>query len=174
MERDGVYRLGSAAAVVLVAAAGGLLVWLALGAARAPAGAESAEAPGRLAAPASPGVPEPAAHVKPPAPTAKPIELKLATPGKDILLTYGECPAKCLVALLEEARPSAAIGAWCRQEGPDLYVCLSVVDDPAAGLYGCHSWFLRTDRRVGIEVLRRGEANCPPRPMTPPFGGEAR
>jgi hypothetical protein len=171
VEREGVARIGGAGAVLLAAAAAGLVVWLALGALTGPGGSEPAAAPGRLVAPATPAQPVPATDQTAPQRRIEPGIV--AEAGKDVLVEYQECPAKCLVDVLEHSRPQAAIGAWCKPQDAELFTCVSVVDDASVELYECRAWIVRTDPRRGIEMLRTGPADCLSRPLTPPAGSTA-
>jgi len=145
VEREGVVRIGGAAAVLLAAGAAGLVVWLALGALTG--GSELAAAPGRLAAPAAPAQRAPAPDPKAPQQRVEPGNLAVA--GTDVLVKYQECPAKCLVDVLEHSRPQAAIGAWCKPQDAELFTCVSVVDDARVELYECRAWIVAQTRAGG-------------------------
>jgi hypothetical protein len=127
--------------------------------------------PGAPRGPATPAQPVPATDQTAPQRRIEPGIV--AEAGKDVLVEYQECPAKCLVDVLEHSRPQAAIGAWCKPQDAELFTCVSVVDDASVELYECRAWIVRTDPRRGIEMLRTGPADCLSRPLTPPAGSTA-
>jgi hypothetical protein len=85
----------------------------------------------------------------------------------DVLLNYVECPAKCLVQLLEHYYPRAGIGAWCRRADPIRFLCVSVVDDRQAQARDCRSWLLRKDTVDGVRLLGQKPTACQGRANRP-------
>ena len=85
-----------------------------------------------------------------------------------------ECPARCLVQLLEEDNPGAGIGAWCEPAPSQRYSCVSMVERPQAQAAECREWLVDLDRRGAVNLLEAAPAPCPGRSQEPPFGATYR